>query len=598
MKKPDYIPDSPGVYLFKDKVDNIIYVGKSLSLKKRVSQYFMQTDQDTKTRALVNSIANLEYMVTPTEIDALILESNLIKEHRPRYNVNLKDDKQYPFIKITVNEEFPRIFLTRRRVQDSAKYFGPYISAWAIRETLKTISRIFKIRQCKKKIRPGVRTCLNFQIGLCSAPCSGMIDKEEYRNAVKSTIQFLEGKNEILIQRLKDMMQYYASQQKFEAAAGIRDQLQAIELLSRRQQVTGGFSDWDAISIAMSDDIACVQVLYIRDGSLIGHGEYTLDVMDASEQEVMSTFMKQYYRDAPIPTEILVDIMPDDPTIIHWLKSISAGKVEIMTPGRGRKKELVEMASKNACSLLKVTHLKQERIEKTGSGVLIELKDILGLEIVPEYVEGFDISNIGGTDAVGSMVVFANGIPDKQRYRHFNIKNVTGIDDPAMMKEIISRRMKWITDTDDTVPDLIVVDGGAQQMNAALKAIQHSGITVPVIGLAKKLEQIYVPGAHNPLILPDTSPALKLLKQIRDESHRFAISHHRLRRSSRLRASVLDNIPGVGKKRKQILLTHFGSLKRIETATLDELEQVHGISKIIANVIYNRLHNNISSKSL
>ncbi|MCK5217809.1 MAG: excinuclease ABC subunit UvrC [Methanosarcinales archaeon] len=598
MKKPDYIPDSPGVYLFKDKVDNIIYVGKSLSLKKRVSQYFMQTDQDTKTRALVNSIANLEYMVTPTEIDALILESNLIKEHRPRYNVNLKDDKQYPFIKITVNEEFPRIFLTRRRVQDSAKYFGPYISAWAIRETLKTISRIFKIRQCKKKIRPGGRTCLNFQIGLCSAPCSGMIDKEEYRNAVKSTIQFLEGKNEILIQRLKDMMQYYASQQKFEAAAGIRDQLQAIELLSRRQQVTGGFSDWDAISIAMSDDIACVQVLYIRDGSLIGHGEYTLDVMDASEQEVMSTFMKQYYRDAPIPTEILVDIMPDDPTIIHWLKSISAGKVEIMIPVRGRKKELVEMASKNACSLLKVTHLKQERIEKTGSGVLIELKDILGLEKVPEYVEGFDISNIGGTDAVGSMVVFANGIPDKQRYRHFNIKNVTGIDDPAMMKEIISRRMKWITDTDDTVPDLIVVDGGAQQMNAALKAIQHSGITVPVIGLAKKLEQIYVPGAHNPLILPDTSPALKLLKQIRDESHRFAISHHRRRRSSRLRASVLDNIPGVGKKRKQILLTHFGSLKRIETATLDELEQVHGISKIIANVIYSRLHNNISSKSL
>jgi excinuclease ABC subunit C len=598
MKKPDYIPDSPGVYLFKDKVDNIIYVGKSLSLKKRVSQYFMQTDQDSKTRALVNNIANLEYMVTPTEIDALILESNLIKEHRPRYNVDLKDDKQYPFIKITVNEEFPRIFLTRKRVQDSAKYFGPYISAWAIRETLKTISRIFKIRQCKKKIRPGGRTCLNFQIGLCSAPCSGMIDKEEYRNAVKSTIQFLEGKNEILIQRLKDMMQYHASQQKFEAAAGIRDQLQAIELLSRRQQVTGGFSDWDAISIAMSDDIACVQVLYIRDGSLIGHGEYTLDVMDASEQEVMSTFMKQYYRDAPIPTEILVDIMPDDLTIIHWLKSISACKVEIMIPGRGRKKELVEMASKNACSLLKVTHLKQERIEKTGSGVLIELKDILGLEKVPEYVEGFDISNIGGTDAVGSMVVFANGIPDKQRYRHFNIKNVTGIDDPAMMKEIISRRMKWITDTDDTVPDLIVVDGGAQQMNAALKAIQHSGITVPVIGLAKKLEQIYVPGAHNPLILPDTSPALKLLKQIRDESHRFAISHHRLRRSSRLRASVLDNIPGVGKKRKQILLTHFGSLKRIETATLDELEQVHGISKIIANVIYNRLHNNISSKSL
>lgn len=598
MKKPDYIPDSPGVYLFKDKVDNIIYVGKSLSLKKRVSQYFMQTDQDTKTRALVNSIANLEYMVTPTEIDALILESNLIKEHRPRYNVNLKDDKQYPFIKITVNEEFPRIFLTRRRVQDSAKYFGPYISVWAIRETLKTISRIFKIRQCKKKIRPGGRTCLNFQIGLCSAPCSGMIDKEEYHNAVKSTIQFLEGKNEILIQRLKDMMQYYASQQKFEAAAGIRDQLQAIELLSRRQQVTGGFSDWDAISIAMSDDIACVQVLYIRDGSLIGHGEYTLDVMDASEQEVMSTFMKQYYRDAPIPTEILVDIMPDDPTIIHWLKSISACKVEIMIPVRGRKKELVEMASKNACSLLKVTHLKQERIEKTGSGVLIELKDILGLEKVPEYVEGFDISNIGGTDAVGSMVVFANGIPDKQRYRHFNIKNVTGIDDPAMMKEIISRRMKWITDTDDTVPDLIVVDGGAQQMNAALKAIQHSEITVPVIGLAKKLEQIYAPGTHNPLILPDTSPALKLLKQIRDESHRFAISHHRRRRSSRLRASVLDNIPGVGKKRKQILLTHFGSLKRIETATLDELEQVHGISKIIANVIYSRLHNNISSKSL
>jgi excinuclease ABC subunit C len=298
-----------------------------------------------------------------------------------------------------------------------------------------------------------------------------------------------------------------------------------------------------------------------------------------------------------------MDIMPDDPTIIQWLKSISAGKVEIMIPGRGRKKELVEMASKNAYSLLKMAHLKQEQIEKIGSGVLIELKEILCLEKIPEYVEGFDISNIGGTDAVGSMVVFTNGIPDKQRYRHFNIKSVTGIDDPAMMKEIISRRMKWITNKDDTAPDLIIVDGGMQQMNAALSAIQHSGIIVPVIGLAKQFEHIYVPGADIPLILPETSPALNLLKKIRDESHRFAISHHRQRRSSRLRASALDSIPGIGKKRRQMLLTHFGSLKGIETATLDELEQVHGISKIIASAIYNRLHynrlhNDLSSKSL
>jgi len=453
MKKPEFLPDSPGVYFFKDKSDNIIYIGKSLSLKKRVSQYFKQTDHDPKTRALVKNIANLEYMVTPTEIDALILESNLIKEHRPRYNVNLKDDKQYPFIKITVNENYPRIFLTRKRVKDGARYFGPYTSSRAIRETFKIISKIFKIRRCKKKITPGGRACLNYQMGLCSAPCSGMIDKEDYYMSVKSTIAFLEGKSEKLKKQLEKSMQDYASKQKFESAAFIRDQLQAIELLSKRQQVTNGFEDWDAISIATSGDTSCGHVLYIRDGSLIGRAEYNLSSNNANEQEIMSAFLKQYYSDAPIPEEILIDIMPDDPAVLQWLKSASNGKAVIYVPLRGRKKELVEMASRNARSMLEMTRLKDEKREKSGYNALIELQDILGLEELPGRIEGFDISNTGGIDAVGSMVVFTEGIPDKQRYRHFNIRTVKGINDTAMIEEVVKRRIAHIISGEDTAPE-------------------------------------------------------------------------------------------------------------------------------------------------
>ncbi len=606
------MPDSPGVYLFKDKGDNIIYVGKALSLKKRVSQYFGRTEKDVKTRALVSSISDLEYIVTPTELDALILESNLIKEHRPRYNVCLKDDKQYPFIKITVKEDFPRIFLTRRKLQDGARYFGPYTSARSVRETLKLINQIFKIRLCKKKITTSGRACLNFQMGLCNAPCSGMIDKERYRMNVDNAIQFLEGRNEELVYKLDERMQQYVVREEFESAAVIRDQLQALNYtVSARQHITGGFDDWDVVAVAVSNKTAAAQVLYIRDGSLVGRSEFTLYSRGADEGEVMSAFLTQYYSDAPVPADISLNILPDDHTVLEWLQDTASGKLDITVPGRGRKKKLVDMAYKNARSLLTMSLLKDDKREKSGHGALIELKSLLDLVNLPQRVEAFDISNIGGTDAVGSMVVFTGGRPDKQHYRHFNIKTVEGIDDPAMMGEVISRRLARIasgggrekkegygrneeyrgneTKRDET-PDLIVVDGGPTQLSAAIGALQKWGLDIPVIGLAKQLESIYIPGRDTPLILPGDSPGLTMLKYIRDESHRFAISHHRRRRSSRLRSSVLDEIPGVGKKRKEMLLRYFGSVDGIRAATLVELEQLSGISKGTAAAVHKILH--------
>ncbi|MDW7776348.1 MAG: excinuclease ABC subunit UvrC [Methanosarcinales archaeon] len=611
MNKRVLLPDSPGVYLFKDKSDNIIYVGKALSLKKRVSQYFGRTEKDVKTRALVRSISDLEYIVTSTELDALVLESNLIKEHRPRYNVCLKDDKQYPFIKITVKEDFPRIFLTRRKLQDGARYFGPYTSARSVRETLKLINQIFRIRPCKKKITTSGRACLNFQMDLCNAPCSGMIDKEQYRMNVDSAIRFLEGRNEELVYRLNERMQQYVVREEFESAAVIRDQVQALNYtVSARQHITGGFDDWDVVAVAVSNKTAAAQVLYIRDGSLVGRSEFTLYSRGADEGEVMSAFLTQYYSDAPLPAAISLNVMPDDHTVLEWLQSTSAGKRDITVPGRGRKKELVDMAYRNARSLLTMSLLKDDKREKSGYAALVELKDLLGLADLPQRVEAFDISNIGGTDAVGSMVVFTGGIPDKKHYRIFNIKTVEGIDDPAMMGEVISRRLARIAggaggeknekyggneNTWDEVPDLIIVDGGPAQLGAATSALLQWGHDIPVIGLAKQLESIHIPGRDTPLILPADSPGLIMLKHIRDESHRFAISHHRRRRASRLRSSVLDEIPGVGKKRKEMLIRHFGSVEGIRAATLTELEQLSGINKVTAAAIHKMLH---VSKSL
>lgn len=596
MKKPEFLPDGPGVYLMKDRRDNIIYVGKALSIKKRVSQYFQRTGQDPKTSALMKSAADLEHIVTPTETDALILESNLIKEHRPRYNVCMKDDKQYPFIKITLNEDFPRIFLTRRKLTDGARYFGPYINAGAVREILKLLSQIFRIRKCKKKITGRGRSCLNFQIGLCSAPCSGQVGKEEYRRAVDGAVRFLEGRSEELVGELEKRMQEHVSRHEFEAAAVVRDQLHALQTVSARQHITGGFQDWDVVSIALSGGIACAVVLFIRDGTLVGRAGFTLSSVDAGDGEVMGAFLKQYYSDAPIPTEILLNVVPDDDAILAWLRGAAGRKVEISSPVRGRKRELVEMAAKNARSLLETAVMKQKKREKSGPAALHELRDVLDLACLPERVECFDISNLGGSDAVGSMVVFTGGKPDKQGYRHFNIKTVKGVDDPAMMREVISRRLARIASGEDAAPDLMVVDGGAAQLGAALSAMQESGVDIPVIGLAKRLERIHVPGMEGEMALPGSSAALTMLKHIRDESHRFAVSHHRRRRSSRLRSSVLDGIPGIGKKRKELLFRHFGSLDNVKAASLLELEEVPGISKVTARALHDALH--YRSKSL
>ncbi|WMW24176.1 excinuclease ABC subunit UvrC [Methanolobus sediminis] len=590
------LPALPGVYLMKDASGDVIYVGKAKSLDKRVRQYFQsKRNLSPKTVTLVTHIDDIEYIVTDSEIDALVLEANLIKKYKPRYNVRLKDDKRYPYVKVTINSEFPRIFLTRRRLMDGAIYFGPYTNAKAIRTTLDIISRIFMLRQCKKKIEPGkTRPCLNYHIKRCMAPCKEGLDKEEYRGRVMEAVRLLKGETSGLLKELDKKMRSFAEQQDYESAAIIRDQIESVKSISEQQIATSGMDDRDVIAAVAGENAIYIQVFYVRQGSMVGKADFTLLGANTSEsiEESMAQFVKQYYQDSPIPPEILVQYeLPDIELIVKWLCQRSGRDVRVNVPQRGDKKKLVEMAARNAEMSKRMAGLKSTPSE-SAIEALESLKDVLSLETLPLHIEGFDISNISGTNPVGSMVYFENGRPANSKYRQHNIKTVKGIDDFAMMAEVVHRRYSRLLKNKEPLPDLILIDGGPGQVGAAKSSLDALGLEIPMIGLAKRFEHIITTkkGPDEVIILPHSSPALKMLMHIRDEAHRFAVSSHRRRRSASLTHSELDSIPGVGSSRKKILLENFDSIDRIKMSSVDELSSLDGISKNLARKILDHLN--------
>lgn len=589
------LPALPGVYLMKDQSGDIIYVGKAKSLDRRVRQYFQsKKNLSPKTVTLVSNIDDLEYIVTDSEIDALVLEANLIKKYKPRYNVRLKDDKRYPYVKVTVNSSFPRIFLTRRRLMDGALYFGPYTNVRAIRTTLDLISRIYKLRLCKKKIEPGkTRPCLNYHIKRCMAPCKEGTDREEYRRRVMAAVHFLKGDTSFLLKELDAKMKNLAGIQEYEAAAEVRDQIEAVKYLSEQQIASSGTDDRDVIAAAAGEKAIYIQIFYVRHGSMVGKADFTLLGAEVSESigDSVAQFVKQYYQDSPIPPEILVQYeLPDNDIIVSWLSGRSGRDVRLHVPLRGEKKKLIEMAARNAEMSRRMAQLQPDPAE-SAMEALEDLQKVLSLSVLPLHIEGFDISNISGTNAVGSMVYFEHGQPANSKYRQHNIKTVKGIDDFAMMAEVVYRRYSRLIKNDEPLPDLILIDGGPGQVGAAKSSLDALNLNIPMIGLAKRFEHIITTkkGPDEVIILPHSSPALKLLMHIRDEAHRFAVSSHRRRRSASLTHSELDSVPGVGAQRKRLLLEKFGSVEKIRSSTAEELSSIRGISPDLAEKILSHL---------
>lgn len=609
MEKLKKLPDHPGVYLMKDEAGDIIYVGKAVSLKNRVRQYFQSSrNHSTKVRVMVSQIRDFEYIMTDSELEALILECNLIKKHKPKYNVLLKDDKTYPYIMVTTEEDFPRVMMTRKIKKDKNKYFGPY-GARAVKETIELIRRIFPIRSCNKEVKEGVREgrpCLYFHINQCLGPCQGNVNKEEYWSMIKEICKFLDGKHDDLLQDLRVKMAEAANNLEFEKAARYRDRIAAIESIRESQKVvyTSSVDDMDVIAFAQGDTNTVAQVFFLRNGKLIGTEQFILDdTRDSELKEVVSSFIKQFYSmSLYIPKVILVqEDIEDAEVIMKWLSEKRGNRVYIHAPKRGDKKDLVDMAMNNALDALRNIEDKLKREKARTVGAVNQLAEYLGLERLPYRIEAYDISNIQGTETVASMVVFEGGKPKNRDYRRFKIKTVDGPNDFASMAEVIERRfrrgMEEIEElkqqgksTDDgkfsKMPDLVLIDGGKGQLNAAVQTLRKLGLEdIPVISLAKRLEEVYVEGKSEPINIPKSSDALHLLQRVRDEAHRFAISYHRsLREKSGLR-SVLEDIPGIGPKRRAALIKHFGTLEAIKNATVEELAGVEGMNRQAAQKI-------------
>ena len=604
-EKLKLVPTSPGVYFFKNRRGKVIYIGKAKNLRNRVRSYFQKGRvEGPKLAVLVSKIADLEWIVTDSEREALILEANMVKEYKPRYNVTLKDDKSFPYIRVT-NEEFPRIFPTRRIVRDGSRYLGPYTDVHTMRDLLKAIRKIFPIRSCNYRLdeetvaKKKVRLCLDYYINRCPGPCEGLISKEEYAKIVQQTVAFIEGKDARVVRELRQAMQEAAEKQQFEKAARLRDQIQAIEIFRSRQKVVMADEvDRDILAIAAEQDLACGLVFKIRDGKIVGRFHFYLTrYMEQSEQEVLQSFMQQYYVKTDfIPDEIFVSDPPEDRSNLEsWLSERAGHRVKIIVPKIGEKAKLVQLAQRNAKLLLDELKLlklkeKEERAAKVHPAVAA-LQKALALPKPPRRIEAFDISNISGTDAVASMVCFENGRPSKANYRRFKIRTVQGIDDFAMMHEAVFRRYRRVMEENQEMPDLILIDGGKGQLSSALAALRELGIeNQPVIALAKRLDEVFVPGNPDPQNIPKDSPALRLLQQVRDESHRFAVSYHRTLRGKRQIASILDEIPGVGEQRRRKLLEHFGSVRDLMKASAEEIAAIPGMPRKVAEKIFEHLH--------
>ncbi len=589
------MPDAPGVYMMKNSRGKVIYVGKAKILKNRIRSYFQSKENlDRKTGFLVDSVDSIEYMATDNEIEALVLECNLIKEYKPKYNVRLKDDKKYPFLKLTRNEKYPRLVLTRTVQNDGSEYFGPYTDLTAVRKTLKLIQSIFPLRDCTgsrfRKNRN--RECLNYQIGRCPGPCTGKIGQKEYLEIVDQISLFLKGKNITLKKLLEQRMLDLSKEKQYEEASLARDQLIAIDRVSKRQNaVEVSLVDEDYIAIADEGEESCGVVMRVREGKMLGLESFIIsDTGNISSENLIASFSSLYYNSATdIPVNIYMQSEPADKKILEkWLTLKAGRRTSIRIPMRGYRVNLIRLAAKNAAMKLVASSSRKTSVVE----LLVEAKKTLGLKTTPFRIETFDISNIQGSDAVGSMVTFENGKPAKSGYRHFRIRNVEGSDDFSMMKEMLSRRLETLNTGQSRKPDLIIVDGGKGQLTAALTAMKETGITgIDLIGLAKRNEEIFIAGVSEKIVLPRKSAVLKLIQRTRDEAHRFAIEYHRKLRRKRIMHSALDDIEGIGEKRKLRLLMEFGSVSSIRKASIKELESVPGIGKGFAEKIYEYFQN-------
>lgn len=589
------LPSKPGVYLMHDDKDAIIYVGKAISLKNRVRQYFQSSrNKGVKIEQMVTHIARFEYIITDSELEALVLECNLIKEHRPKYNTMLMDDKTYPFIKVTVQEDFPRVLFARQMYKDKAKYYGPYTSAGAVKDTIDLIHKLYGIRTCNKqlpKMQEKERPCLNYHIHQCPAPCQGYISKEEYAKSVKKVLTFLNGDYTPILKELEEKMLEASEEMEFEKAIEYRELLNSVTKIAQKQKITSSdMEDKDVIAMSVDQHDAVVQVFFIRDGRLIGRDHFCLRIANGdSRPEVLSAFIKQFYAGTPyIPREIMLQYEIEDAVLIEeWLSGRKGQKVHIQVPKKGQKEKLVELAKKNADMVLMQDRERIRREEGRTIGAMKEIANLLNLPKL-ERVEAYDISNISGFQTVGSMVVFEKGRPKRSDYRKFRIRGVQGVDDYASMEEVLTRRLSHY----ENYPDLIMMDGGRGQVNIALKVMQQLNIEVPVCGMVKddkhRTRGIYF---HNiELPVDRDSEAFRLVTRIQDEAHRFAIEYHRSLRSKEQVHSVLDDIPGIGPARRKALMKSFQTLEDIKSATEEELAEVEGMNSRSARQVFEFFH--------
>ena len=598
-EKLKLLPDTPGVYIMKNEQGKIIYVGKAIVLRNRVRQYFQSGKrQAPKVRAMVSHIADFETIQTRSEVEALILECNLIKKHKPRYNISLKDDKSYPYVKVTVQEPYPRVFVTRRVMKDGARYFGPYTNVTAVHESLKLLKRLFPLRTCRHlEDRP----CLEYHIKRCLAPCADKISAEEYGGMVRAVLLFLEGRTEEVERELTARMGAAAEAYQFELAARLRDQLRAVQKVAEKQNIVTGAGDQDALGMARSELGVCVQVFFIRDGKMLGREHFILQGSEEeSDGDILTAFLQQYYhRAAFIPREILLPLpieTAEQELLEKWLtekkQELSArgltASVHLTLPQRGTKHDIVEMAASNAEKYLQDEAARLKQATAQTLGAVEELGRYLGLKKAPNRMECFDISHIQGSETVASMVVFEGGLPKKSDYRRFKIRSTEGKpDDFLSMREVTTRR--YVGLPPEELPDLIVIDGGKGQLSSALEIIrQQAGhMDVPVVGLAKQFELIFTEGEPEPVVLPRHSQALYLIQRIRDEAHRFAITYHRKLRDKRNLVSVLDHIVGIGPKRREALRAHFGTIAKLKAASVEELASAPGMNLPAAEAVYN-----------
>ena len=647
-EKLQRLPDKPGVYLFRDAAGEVIYVGKAVSLKNRVRSYYQNgARQSPKVRSLMGRAVDFEYIVTDNEVEALVLESNLIKEHRPRYNIYLKDDKSYPYLKVTLGEDFPGIYITRRLVRDGSRYFGPYTRVGAVHETLDLLRRLFPFRTCKQKIealpvgedrtsrtgaakefpkglpeaagqagtlKGGTRTvvsrsrrpCLNHHIGRCPAPCAGLVDRESYRRMIGEICLFLEGRQDDLVKELTRRMHEAAEKLEFERAARLRDQLQAVkQVLENQKVVSDDAGDRDVLALARHGDLSYVMLFFVRGGKVVGREGFLLEgTGDMERDEVMTAFVKQYYPRAEfIPAEILLSEIDQEESrgIEEWLSRLRDGRVHLHVPRRGEKKQLVDLVARNALLALQEAEL-ERRFRDRSAAAPEELARELGLERVPRRIECYDVSHIQGAEAVASMAVFEEGRPAPDQYRRFKIRTVEGPDDFASLREVFRRRFTRAREERDLIntgqlsskkagfhrlPDLVIVDGGRGQLSAAREVMEELGFGhIPACGLAKEEELLFTPGRSGPIRLPRESPALHLVQHLRDEAHRFAVSYHRQLRTRRNLKSLLDEIPGIGPARRRSLLKAYPSLEAMARATVEELAALPGMNRPAAEAVH------------